>query len=118
MRSSPPPSPPKVYNDPGTGYVWQQVGDVGTVPTGLTTGNFDPNVVLSAFGRVWTADLSNNKQTIFYSRLLEGWDFAGAGSGILDISSVVGSNDEIVGLANHNGFLIIFCKNNILVFLD
>ena len=109
-------NPLLVYNDPGTGYVWQQVGDVGTVPTGLTTGNFDPNVVLSAFGRVWTADLSNNKQTIFYSRLLEGWDFAGAGSGILDISSVVGSNDEIVGLANHNGFLIIFCKNNILVY--
>jgi len=111
-------SPLIVWNNPSSSYVFQRVGDVGAVPSGLTVSDFDPNCILSAYGRLWTADLSNNKHTIFYSALLEGWDFAGTGSGLLDISSVVGNNDEIVALSNHNGFLIVFCQNNIVVYAD
>lgn len=111
-------SPLIVWNDPTGGYVFQRVGDVGDVPTGLTTSTFDPNCVLSAYGRLWTAGLTNNRHTIYYSVLLEGWDFASTGSGLLDISSVVGNNDEIVALASHNGFLIVFCQNNIVIYAD
>lgn len=106
------------YTDLGPGYIFYRVGDIGTVPTGLTVNTFDPNCVLSAFGRLWTAGMSQDKHTIYYSKLLDGTEFSGVGAGTLDISSVVGNNDEIIALADHNGFLIIFCKNNIVVYAN
>jgi hypothetical protein len=48
--------------------------------------------------------------------LLDCSHFTGTGSGLLDISAVVGNNDEITGLSSHNGFLIVFCKNNIVIY--
>ena len=96
-------------------FVFQRVGiDYGTDPTGVTT--FDPDCVLAAFGRVWVGGLTDNKTTIFYSKLLDGAHFTGAGSGLLDIGGVVGQNDEIVSIAQHNKYLVIFCKNNIVVY--
>ncbi len=98
-------------SDTGT-YIAQKIGHYGVVPTGVTI--FNPSCALSAFGRVWVGGLSVNKTMIHYSRLLNGADFAGVGSGLLDISSVV--NDDIVAIANHNKFLVIFCKNNIVIY--
>jgi hypothetical protein len=96
-------------------FVFQRVGtDYGTAPTGVTT--FDPDSVIAAFGRVWVGGITDNKTTIFYSKLLDGAHFTGAGSGLLDIGGVVGQNDEIVALAQHNKYLVIFCKNNIVVY--
>jgi len=95
-------------------YIWQEIGTYGTVPSGITT--FDPDCCLAAFGRIWTAGVTANKHTLFYSDLLDPTDFTAGSSGVLDISSVVGNNDEIVGLASHNGFLIILCKDNIVVY--
>jgi hypothetical protein len=96
-------------------FVFQRVGtDYGTAPTGVST--FDPDSVLASFGRVWVGGLTDNKTTIFYSKLLDGAHFTGAGSGLLDIGGVVGQNDEIVALAQHNKYLVIFCKNNIVVY--
>lgn len=100
----------------GVDYIFQRVGDVGSVPTGLVTTTFDPNCITAAFGRLWAANITSNKLTVWYSRLLDCSHFTGAGSGLLDISAVVGNNDEIVALASHNNFLIIFCKNNIVVY--
>jgi hypothetical protein len=98
-------------------FVFQKVGTAdgyGTMPTGVST--FDPDCCIAAFGRVWVAGLTDNKTTIYYSKLLEGAAFAGTGSGLLDIGAVVGQNDEIVALAQHNKYLVIFCKNNIVVY--
>jgi hypothetical protein len=96
-------------------FVFQRVGtDYGTHPTGVTT--FDPDTVLASFGRVWVGGLTDNKTTVFYSKLLDGAHFTGAGSGLLDIGGVVGQNDEIVSIAQHNKYLVIFCKNNIVVY--
>jgi len=96
-------------------FVFQRVGtDYGTAPTGVTT--FDPDCCIAAFGRVWVGGLTDNKTTVYYSQLLNGSHFSGAGSGLLDIGSVVGENDEIVALAQHNKYLVIFCKNNIVVY--
>lgn len=106
------------YSDPGSGFIFQRVGDVGAVPTGYTVDSFDPNCIISAYGRIWAGNVSYNKLTVFYSQLLNGDTFTGAGSGVLDIGAVVGDNDEIVALASHNGFLIIFCKNNIVVYAN
>jgi hypothetical protein len=98
-------------------YVFQKIGSgYGTRPSGVTT--FDPDCVLSAFGRIWTANVTGATSTIYYSKLLDGHAFTGAGSGLVDIASVVGNNDEIVGLASHNGFLVVFCRNNIVIYKD
>jgi hypothetical protein len=106
------------YSEVSASFIFQRVGDVGAVPTGTTVDTFDPNCVMSAYGRVWAANLTNNKFTVFYSQLLMGDTFTGAGSGILDISAVVGNNDTIEALASHNGFLIVFCTNNIVVYAN
>lgn len=95
-------------------YIWQRIGDYGTKPTGIST--FDPDCVLAAFGRIWVAKLTSNKSNIYYSKLLDGAAFTGTGSGMLDISSVIGNNDEITALAYHNNYLVIFCKNHIVVY--
>lgn len=96
--------------------VYRRLGDVGSVPTGYTVADFDPNCVITAYGRVWVAGMTNNKLVVHYSQLLLGNEFTGAGSGLLDVSSQVGDNDEIVAINSYNGNLIIFCKNNILVY--
>ena len=63
------------------------------------------NEVLAAYGRLWTADFSTNKSTIYWSDLLIGHDWSGGTSGNIDISKVWPDGyDEIVALAAHNGF--------------
>ncbi len=90
---------------------WQKITNT---PLGVT--NFDPDACLSAYGRIWTAGISENPFTIFYSDLLDPTNFNSDNAGILDISSVVGNNDTIVGLAQHNNYLVIFCQDNIVVY--
>jgi len=81
----------------------------GTPPEG--------NEVLAAFGRLWVADFSTDKSTIYWSDLLNGSGWSGGSTGSIDISKVWPNGlDEIVALAAHNGFLIIFGKNSIVVY--
>ena len=96
-------------------YVLQRLGtDYGSKPSGVTT--FDPDCCHAAFGRVWVAGLTENRTTVFYSQLLNPATFTGSGSGLLDISAVVGGNDEIVAISSHNSYLVIFCKRNIVIY--
>lgn len=106
------------YHNPGSGFLFQRVGDTGAVPTGYTVDTFDPNCALAAFGRMWYASTSVERLTVYYSQLLLGDTLTGVGSGLLDISAVVGNNDEIVAIKDHNKYLIIFCKNNIVVYAN
>ena len=77
------------------------------------------NTVLAAYGRLWAADTTTNKTTVWFTDVLNGHKFTGGTAGSLDISSVLTQGmDEIVALGAHNGFLIIFCKNNIIVYSD
>ena len=105
-----------VFNHTTSKY--QRVADVGKEPAGFSTATFDPNAIVAGFGRLWAAVTTDNKTTVFYTALLDGKDFQAAGSGIIDVSAVVGNNDEIVALAIHNNYLIIFCKNNIVVYAN
>jgi hypothetical protein len=96
-------------------YIFQRIGtDYGNKPTGVTT--FDPDCCLSAFGRMWVAGLNSNPSTIYFSKMNEPANFSDSGSGVLDISTVVGGNDSIVALAQHNNYLIIFCTHYIVVY--
>ena len=73
--------------------------------------------VLAAYGRLWTADINNDKSTIYWSDLLDGTAWSGGSSGNIDISKVWPDGyDEIVALAAHNNLLIIFGKHSIIVY--
>lgn len=89
--------------------VSEKTGYVGTVPSG--------NIVLSAYGRLWVADLAAEKAVLYWSDILSGHKWSAGSTGSIDVSSVWPNGaDNITGLASHNGFLFIFGKNNILVY--
>jgi hypothetical protein len=90
--------------------ITEKTGHVNTPPSG--------NIVLSAYGRLWVADTATEKTVLYWSDILSGHIWAGGSTGSIDVSSVWPNGaDNITGLASHNGFLFIFGKNNILVYL-
>jgi len=81
------------------------------------TGAPQTNEVLTAFGRLWTADNTTDKYTVRFSGLLDD-DFhvaGGSNAGILDLTKVWAS-DEIVALAEFNGSLVIFGKRQTVLY--
>ena len=81
----------------------------GTVPKA--------DIVQSGYGRLWVARTDTNNHTVYWSDLLIGqaWDTGSSGS--IDVSKVWPDGaDEIVALAVHNNFLIIFGRSQILVY--
>ena len=91
--------------------VSEKTGYVGTVPSG--------NIVLAAFGRLWVANTSTIKNTVYFSDLLAGHVWTTGTAGSLNVDRVWPSgSDEVQGLAAHNGFLIIFGKRQILVYAN
>ena len=81
----------------------------GTPPEG--------HVAIAAFGRMWVADFDDDKSTIYWSDLLDGAAWSGGSSGSIDVTNVWPTGyDVITALAAHNGFLIIFGRNSILVY--
>jgi hypothetical protein len=100
-------------------YGLQRLGDVATtLPGTYTAESFTPNCVLTAFGRTWVADIAGDRQTIYFSDLLNPKEWKTGTSGYLNISEVVPNNDPIVALAAHNGFLIVFCQRHIVIYAD
>jgi hypothetical protein len=99
-------------------FGFQLLSDVGTLPPGYTSSDFKPNCTLAAYGRIWMADIVGNRETLYFSRLLDGSDFSGGDSGSLSLNTVFPNNDQIIGLAAHNGFLIIFGRNNIAIYAN
>lgn len=98
-------------------YGFQRLGDVATnLPGTYTATSFTPNVVMTSFGRVWVADIANDRQTVYFSDLLNPAEWKTGTSGYLNISEVVPNNDPIIGLASHNGFLVIFCERHIVIY--
>lgn len=75
------------------------------------------NTAISAYGRVWAADTSSDKNTVVWSDILTPHIWTGGTSGSLDLRNVWPlGGDEIVSLAAHNNFLYIFGKRQILVY--
>lgn len=89
--------------------VSEKTGYLGTV--------LQNNCVISAYGRTWSANNSTNKSTIQFSDLLAGQVLNTGTSGSLDISEIWPAGaDEIVALAAHNNFLIVFGRRQILIY--
>ena len=100
-------------------YGFNLLSDAGSVPTTYASpSDFKPNVVIGAYGRTWWADIVNDEQTLYFSALLDGTNLATGDSGYLSLIDVFPNGDEIVGLAAHNGFLIIFGRRNIAVYAN
>ena len=97
-------------------YGLQRLGDISNLPVGYTVTDFIPNTILTAYGRTWVADIAGDKQTVYFSDLLDPTEWKTGTSGYLNISEVVPNNDPIVALASHNGFLIIFCQRHIVIY--
>lgn len=89
----------------------QHAGYDGTAPSA--------NIVLSAYGRLWAADTITNKTTVYFSSLLDGVKWGSGSAGSINIAGILSKgSDVITGLGAHNGFLIVFCKDNIIIFQD
>jgi len=104
---------PLLATDESGSFVLEEMSahshSTGTPPYG--------NEVLAAYGRLWVADVTGNKHTVYWSDLLNGHHWTGGTSGSLDVTTVWPTGfDEITALAAHNGFLIIFGKKSILVY--
>lgn len=102
-------------HDSGT-FGFQQVGDVGTLPANHNTASFKPNAVFSGFGRIWVGNIVGDTQTVYFSDLLRGSDFTTGSAGYLNLQEVFPNGDNIVAISGHNGFLIIFGRNNIAIY--
>jgi len=84
-------------------------GAAGTPPQG--------NECLAAFGRLWAADFTADKSTIYWSDILDGTKWTGGSSGSINITTVWPTGyDTIVALAAHNGFLVIFGRSSIVIY--
>lgn len=75
------------------------------------------NCVISAYGRTWSANTASDKSTIQFSDILAGQVLTAGTSGTLNIATVWPNGaDEIVALAAHNGFLMVFGRRQILIY--
>ena len=91
--------------------VSEKTGYVGTV-----THN---NCVISAYGRTWSANNTSSKTVIQFSDLLSGFVLSTGTAGTLDIAEIWPAGaDEIIALAAHNGFLIVFGRRQILIYAN
>lgn len=91
--------------------VSEKTGYVGTVSHN--------NCVISAYGRTWSANNTSNKTTIQFSDLLSGFVLSTGTAGTLDIAEIWPAGaDEIIALAAHNGFLIVFGRRQILIYAN
>lgn len=89
--------------------VTEKSGYVGTVSNN--------SCVISAYGRTWSANNTTTKTTIQFSDLQAGFVLSTGTAGSLDLSQVWPAGaDEIVALAAHNGFLIVFGRRQILIY--
>jgi hypothetical protein len=102
-------SKPVVYDGTSAVAIEDHADYSGTVPEG--------NIVLSAYGRLWTANTTTDTTTIYWSDLLTGMKWNTGSSGYIDVSKVwPDGSDTIVALASHNGVLIIFGRRQILIY--
>lgn len=105
------------HNHTGS-YGFQRIADIGTVPSGYSVTTFTPNCALTAYGRLWTANITGDNQIVYFSDLQDPSNFTTGTAGQLDISTVIPTGDAIVALAAHNGFLIIFCRRHVVIYAN
>jgi hypothetical protein len=104
---------PLIYDPAVSTTTYRRVSEkAGYVPTIQNC-----NIGISAYGRLWIANTTANKATVYFSDLLAGHVWATGTAGSLNLDNVWPNGpDEVTGLAAHNDFLFIFGKRQILVY--
>ena len=77
----------------------------------------EASTAITAYGRIWAAGMSDDKDIICFSDLLDGnvWNTGTAGT--LDVATVwADGSDAIQALAAFNNYLFIFGKRQILIY--
>ena len=93
---------------------------------GVIAAELNGDVACAAYGRLWVSGVNDDYNTIYYSDLLipEQW-YDGKGTptddqntaGIINVSEYWPTGeDQIQGIAAHNGFLVIFGRKSILIY--
>ena len=89
----------------------------GSTTLATISGAPQANEVLSAFGRLWAADVVGDKHTIHVTSLLDGTQWSGGSSFSIDITQFWPEGyDEIVALTEHNGLFIVLGKHSMLIY--
>ena len=106
--------------------------DAGYLPpqddSGTIAAELNGNVALAAAGRLWVTGVNDDYSTIYYSDLLiaEQW-YDGKASptdpqntgGIIDVKEYWPTGgDDIIGMVEHNNFLVIFGRSSILLYAN
>lgn len=104
---------PLIYNPAVSTTTFRRMSEhasyTGTIP--------QANAGLSAYGRIWVADTTTDKNTVKWSDVITPQVWTGGSSGSLNLLGVwPAGGDEIVSLAAHNNFLIIFGRKQILIY--
>jgi len=87
----------------------EKAGYTGTV--------LQANCALSAYGRVWCADTTTDKNTLKWSDTITPHIWTAGTSGSLNLLGVWPlGGDQIVALGAHNNFLFIFGKKQVLIY--
>jgi len=76
---------------------------------------FDPSCAMGYYGRIWCGGVAEAKDVVYYSNLLDGDDWTGGDTGLIDLSKVWGI-DDVIAIAPFYGKLVIFGKNNIVIY--
>ena len=82
-------------------------------PASVTT--FDPSCGMGFYGRLWVGGITEEKDVVYYSDLLNAHVWATGSAGAVDLKSVWGT-DDIVAIAPFYGKLVIFGKSNIVIY--
>lgn len=104
---------PLIYDPAISNTIYRRISEVaghsGTTPSA--------NCVISAFGRVWVAGTTTDKNTITWTDTLTYNKWTGGTAGTLNLHGVwPQGGDTVVALGQHNGRLIIFGTKQILIY--
>lgn len=104
---------PIVYQPSVSTTTYRRLSEV-TLSSGTI---YQCNEAISAYGRIWCADNGTDRNTVVWSDIITPQVWTGGTSGSLNLSGVwpIGG-DQIVGLAAHNNFLIIFGRKQTLIY--
>ena len=86
-----------------------------TVPAGVPASGFNPSCGMGYYGRLWCGGVASAPDIVYWSNLLDGDDWLDGDAGAIDLSKIWGT-DEIVAIEPFYGKLVIFGKNNIVIY--
>ena len=86
-----------------------------TAPAGVPADGFNPSCGMGYYGRLWCGGVASAPDIVYWSNLLDGDDWLDGDAGAIDLSKIWGT-DEIVAIEPFYGKLVIFGKNNIVIY--